>query len=424
MEEKDFNELMNRIKKEMESSLVDSAEKGKLNEIVKTQIEAATAGIINSDTLAEKFEEFGLGDGVIKELTDAVEKQGQEMQKVLQQKSGQETVEDILEKNKDAIMKVAENPKEGLKLHLPPVRKTLVQTSAVASSTLAMRLPDVGQLPYLGAVMRNSFRNVSVGAGTGGVIRYVDQNAITRAAAPTAEAAQKPESVIDWIERTLTLRKIADSIPVTKEAWTDFGFVQSEIDRLLNTNLALKVDEQIWDGDNTGANLNGLYTLTTAFNAGAYAGTTVAEATLYDLLAILRVEIMNSKQSKYTPDAVFLNPADILKYKLAKGSDGHYVLPPFISADGTRIDMMRVIESSQVTANTMVLGDTRYGTVYTLEGVTIEMGYVNDQFIKNTFTILAEERLGFLVRNVDVDAFLKVTDIDAAIAAVTFTPSV
>jgi HK97 family phage major capsid protein len=106
-----------------------------------------------------------------------------------------------------------------------------------------------------------------------------------------------------------------------------------------------------------------------------------------------------------------LNPIDVLRYKLAKGNDEHYLFPPFVSGNGTVIDNMRIHESSQVTANTMLVGDFRYGTRYTLGGVTIEMGHINDQFVKNTFTILAEKRVGLLVRNVDADAFLKVTNI-------------
>ena len=77
---------------------------------------------------------------------------------------------------------------------------------------------------------------------------------------------------------------------------------------------------------------------------------------------------------------------------------------------------MRIIASGQVTANTMVVGDFRYGTIYDLEDFTIEMGWVNDQFIKNCFTILAEQRLALLIRTGDETAFRKVTNITTALA--------
>ncbi len=406
MEEKDFQELIGKVN--------DS-----VKDVVKTEIENATSGLATSEQVAEKFEALGIEEKTIEEIKTSLETQGEEMRKYfesLKPNHGKELGEIIREKAEEikAIAKGESNV--GVKL---AATKTQITRAGLASGTLGERVPGIGQLPYLGAVMEGLFRPASVGPNNAGTIRYIDQANITRNAGTVAEGAVKPESAIDWIERSLPIEKIADSIPVTKEAFADIEFIESEIDRLLNVNLALKKDEQLWDGDGVSPNLSGVYTTAPAFNAVAHTSPTAAVATLYDLLAILRVEIVNGKQSKYMPNGVVMNPADILKYKLAKATDGHYVLPPFISENGAEIDGMRVIESSQVDANTMCLGDWRYGTLYSAEDVNIEVGFVNDQFIRNAKTILAEERCALLIRNVDADAFLKVTDIDAAITAVT-----
>lgn len=79
-------------------------------------------------------------------------------------------------------------------------------------------------------------------------------------AASVAEGATKPESAISWIERTCRIEKVADSIPVTKEALADIFFVQGEIRRLLEINLALKVDDLLYDGDGVTPNIKGVYT--------------------------------------------------------------------------------------------------------------------------------------------------------------------
>jgi HK97 family phage major capsid protein len=362
----------------------------------------------------------------VKEITDAVEKQGEEIQRLLQSKQTEDStpLEQKMAEKKDDILNIAKTgSRQTVKFELSgkEVNKTLVQRSAVSGSTIATRLSEIGQLPFLEPVISNLFRSVSVGEGTGAVIRYIDQNAITRGADTVAETAQKPESVINWIERTLPLEVIADSIPVTKQAWADFDFVQSEVQRLLDTNIVLKEDEQLWDGDGTPPNLKGVYTSASAFTPTPYINITTVD-NIYDLIAFVRTAIMTGKQSKYMPTDVVLNPIDVLRYKLAKGTDGHYLFPPFVSGNGTIIDNMRIHESSQVTANTMLVGDFRYGTKYTLGGVTVEMGHIDDQFVKNTFTILAEKRVGLLVRNVDADAFLKVTNITSAIN--TLIPSV
>jgi hypothetical protein len=120
-------------------------------------------------------------------------------------------------------------------------------------------------------------------------------------------------------------------------------------------------------------------------------------------------------QSKYSPNVLFINPADALRF-LVKGSDGHYALPPFMTQSG-KVGNLQIIESPKVTVNTMMVGDASYGTIYQSEDVVIEMGLVNDQFLKNQWTIRAEQELCFLQRNADLGAFVKVTDITAAIAA-------
>lgn len=409
MEEEEFNKLVSKVGEQSKTA-------------IKTEVAEAAKGLVTADQLEEKLKAAGLEDGAINTLTEAVEKQGEEMRKLFEEKDSQngKSVSEMIAEKAEDIKNIATGKIKGVDLSIS--QKAQVTRAGVSDTTMAMRLPEVGQLPYLGTVMSGLFRHAQVSPSSNGTIRYIDQDAITRGAASVAEAATKPESAITWIERTLQLEKIADSIPVTKEAFADVQFIESEIQRLLNTNLALKEDQQLWNGTGTTPQMKGVFTTALAFDAAAYALSSkpkVIEGTIYDLLAILRVEIMNGKQSAYMPNVAVLNPSDILRYKLAKASDGHYVLPPFIDQNGQVIDGMRVVESSQVTVNTLVVGDFNRGTIYDLENVEISMGYVNDQFVKNAMTILAEKRAGLLIRNVEADGFIKVTDIDASITAIT-----
>lgn len=391
--------------KELQKLLDGIAEKNRA--AIKTEMEAATAGLVTASELAAKLEAVGLKDGAIKTLTDAVEKHGVELNKILAGQSGgvQKSFDEIIKEHAPAIAKLGDS-RGKVKITIP---KTEVTRASVGSTTMAMRLAEIGQLPYLGTVMSDLFRHVQVGASSNGVIRYYDQNAITRNAASVAESGVKPESAITWIERTLLIEKIADSIPVTKEAWADVGFIQGEIRRLLEINLALKKDELLFDGDGNTPNIKGVYTSAGSFTTTPY-DDSISGANLFDLMSVLAVDISNNRQSKYKADVALVNPIDMLRLKLSKDTQGRYLF------QGVPLPW-NVVESSQVTANTMLMGDFRYGTIYDLEDVTIEMGWINDQFIQNAFTILAEQRLGLLVRTVDETAFRKVTDITAALAA-------
>jgi len=382
-----------------------------IKEAVRTEVQAATQGLMTADILAQKLEAAGIKADTIKTLTEAVEKQGTEMRKLFEGPKSNKTMEEVIEEKAEDIAKLAKGG-QNVKITLPSTRKTEVTRSGVQSTTMAMRLAEVGQTPYLGTVMSGLFTHAQVSPSSNGVIRYYDQNTVTRNAAFTAESAVKPESAINWVERTLLIEKLADSIPVTKEAWKDVYFIQSEINRLLNVNLALAEDAALWDGDGNTPNIKGVYTSAYAFD---YVGDAVGTyANLYDLIAAMKVDITKSRESKYMPNTVLINPQDAYYLKTTKNADGDYVFPYWATGTNT-IDGMRVVESSQVTENTCLVGDFRFGTVYDLEGVTLEMGWINDQFVQNAMTILAEKRLALLVRNIDAYAFCKCTDINAGI---------
>lgn len=406
--------------KEIKALLDGVAEKHKA--AIKTEVENAVnaAGLMKTADLAAKFEAMGLKDGEIKKLTDAVEKQGEELRKIFEQgQPAAKSIDQVIDEKAAEILKIAKGESSYMKVEIPKVQKTTVLTTAAGSSTLAMRLADVGQLAYLGSRMAPLFRKATIGPNMGGTIRYFDQSTVTRNAAGKAENTQYAESVIAWTEYSASVVKITDSIPVTKEALNDLGFVKSELDRLMNINMALKEDSQLYAGTGVAPELKGINVYATDKQAtviGApYAGT-VDNANVYDLIAVLRVVLTTSKQSKYMPDVVLMNPADILKFKLKKASDGHYILPPFIAQNGMVIDNVVVVESNQVTANTLTIGDFRYGTIYEAQGLEIEIGLIDKQFVQDAMTIKASKRELLLVRTADADAFAKLTDIDAAVA--------
>lgn len=386
--------------------------------LVESEVKNSLKTVYESDEFAAKMRALGLEEKTIDKINDAIEKQGLKLQEL-----GEKTpvaiksLDELLKEKSSDIVKLASGDARQFKMTIPgEVVKTLVQRSAVSGSTQAMRLPEIGQLPYLGAVMTNVFRHAPVSPDSNGVIRYMDQANITRAADMKAEAAEAPESEIDWIERTLALEKIMDSIPVSHESFRDVLFIRSEVERLLNVNLALKEDQQLYAGSGIAPQIKGVSISATAYD-GSSLDDSVDSANVYDLIAAVRVIMTNSKQSKYAPNFVLMNPLDIFKYKVLKGDDGHYLLPPFVGPDGKTVDSMPIIESSQVSANELVVGDSRYGTIYDLEDVQIEMGYVDDQFTKDTMTIKARKRMALLIRNVDADGFTLVNDITAGVAA-------
>lgn len=417
MDEKEFKELLADAAKENGAAITEA---------VKKEVGAATKGLLTSEQLTAKLEELGLKDNAIAKLTEAVEKQGIEMRKLVEgaEKTGKfetmkELIDDSVKKNAEAIKKLSTADGGVVKF---TVNKTLIQRSAVTDNHMGYREAGIGALPHKGLVFENLWPTVTLSEAdlreSNGVIYYMDQVAKTRNAAPVAEGNAKPETAASWIDKIAKLEVIANHIPVTKQAYRHLGFMAGEIDTLLRENLALERDKQLYRGDGNTPNLKGVLTSAPALvlaSLPTYQNT--VDPNLYDLISNLIVYITNGKQSKFRPNVVTMNPADILKYKLAKAADGHYLLPPFVSQDGMRIDNVVVVESSEVTANSLVLGDFTKGRIYRGENVNITMGLIANQFIENKWTILAEEELCLLIRGVDEAAYVKVTNIDTAVAA-------
>lgn len=426
-------------KEELENILKEASKNNgaAISEAVKKEVVEACKGLMTADQLTTKLEALGLKDGAIEKLTNAMQTQGEEMRKMMEGKgrNAGKSIDEILVEKADALKGLSDGSEKSLKFRINAsgnVDKTMVQSGSLTGSTLSYREQSIGQLAAPNTVFDKVFRTVNLSEAdlkaSNGVITYMDVTAETNNAAETAESTgavvgtgNKPESAITWQEYSAALRVIADTIPVTRNAYRHLGFIASEIDRLLKKNQAQRKDLQIYKGDGNAPNIKGIYTYTTAVTLASMPQyQDVYSPNIADLAMNLAVYVANKSdasgaQSKYAPNVLFINPADALKF-LVKASDGHYQLPPYMQNSG-KVGNLQIIESPKVTVNTLMVGDASYGTIYQSEDVVIEMGLVNDQFLKNQWTIRAEQELCFLQRNADLGAFVKVTDIAAAIAA-------
>jgi HK97 family phage major capsid protein len=126
-------------------------------------------------------------------------------------------------------------------------------------------------------------------------------------------------------------------------------------------------------------------------------------------------DITTNRGSKYVPNFALMNIADINQMKLKKDGNNNYVMPPFVSRDGENVSGMVIVEDNNVVANTMIVGDTRYGKMYQRAGLTVARGEINSQFVEDMMTLKVRKRLAFLVKTVDQTGFRKVTSISAAL---------
>lgn len=407
MDEKELKALMEGIAEKNSKAIQDA---------VKAAVDSAVAGFITSKELGDELEKAGLKDGAIKMLTEAVEKQGVELAKMMQsgQKQNVKSIDKVLEENLEGIKK---SFNERNYIHRMTVDKALTLRSAVDNPLYGEGWidPVMGTIQWKTGKLYDLFRKIAAPAGSGGTIKYKGQKAVTNAAAETAEGASKPEATYTWEWKYLPIEKVAVSTTLTMET-VDYAWLRADVDALMNRDLMLRINGQLYTGDGSTPNIKGLYTYAGAFSNTNYAAK-VTDPNLFDLAYAVSNSIVNIGGGKYMPNFVAMNPVDIYMYDVQKAADGHYILPPFVSSDGKMIKGLSVIEDANVTVNTMVVGDTNYASIVELGGIELSTGYVNTQFVENEFTLLAEKRMAFYIKDQDVTGFKKVTDIAAAIAA-------
>jgi hypothetical protein len=407
MEEKDFNALVEKMG-EKTATLVSE----KFDEVV--------AGLITMDQLAEQTESFAKTED-IKDLSEKLDGVVIDLKKMAEAEKSRKTLtlkEQVAAQHEAIKAAINDGDKKGFKMDLD--LKTNVTSASITDDSQGVYLPGFNRAAYLGMVFEQFFTKVTLPSNHHGTVYYVDQTTTTRNAANKDEAAAAPESAIAWTQYSLGMGKILDSIPLTHEAMMDIDQLTAEVQFFIDTNIRLHMDSQMWDGDGTLPNWKGIYTYATDYTqAIAQAADSIDDANIYDLIYTISTYISNGKESKYQSNVAFMNPADVLKTNVIKDANGNYILPPFVSRDGKDVAGTMIIPTSQVTANTMAMGDARHVRFYDVEGISLEFGLDSDDFTKDLITLKGRKRGNLLLKTIDATAFYKVTSISQRVTDIT-----
>lgn len=240
-------------------------------------------------------------------------------------------------------------------------------------------------------------------------IEYVSEDTFTNAAAFVAEATGfnatalgdqgvKPQSTLAYSTKTSTIKTMAHWIPVTNRMLSDAPAIRGIIDGRLLLGLTLVLETQIVSGNGAGENLTGLVS-TNGINVVAKGGV----ANENNLDAIFRGRNLVRITGNGRPSAVLMHPTDFALIRLAResaatGTPGSYLMGPPSQVGATTLWGMPVIESAALTAGVAIVADWAQGmTLFDREQGNVRVGTINDQFIRNIQTILAELRAAFVV---------------------------
>lgn len=222
-------------------------------------------------------------------------------------------------------------------------------------------------------------------------------------AGETGEGSAKNQIDFDWVEKSQKVEKLTAYIKVSKEALADLPGLQNEIDTELRTEVLLAADAALLNGDGSSPSLNGILNQDTAYSAGAFAAT-IPDANRFD---VLRTAIAQVVAANFMPNYILLHPDDVAAMDLTKSAtDGHYVMPPFKSANGLVISGVTILENTGQTVDKFTVGDFTKFNVRVRQGMTVDIGLDGNDFTNNLVTILGEVRLVSYIKANHTAAFV------------------
>lgn len=385
---KEYNEAVN---KEIEDAIKAKTSKKDVEDMIKE----ATKGL---ESFATKEQ--------IEELKESLREQGETLTSLNTESKTSQTFSEVLKSSLDGVGEQLKGLKdrkgENVRIEVKAVGNMTFATNVTGQVPQAEREAGITRI-----VRRNPFLINLTGSSpiSGPHWEWVEQKNPEGEPAMTAEGVKKAQIDFDLVLADAKVKKVTAFIKVSKEMLDDIDLLRSEIDQELIERINLKLDEQLLSGDGLGENLTGMEANATPWAAGTFADT-IAEANNAD---VLKVAINQVMINQFDPNVILMHPSDVTAMELEKASDGHYILPPFRTADGTQISGIRVISNTGITQDDFIVGDiTKYG-VRVREGLTIDVGYENDDFTKNFVTILCEGRFVSRIKSNHYGAIVKGT---------------
>ena len=234
---------------------------------------------------------------------------------------------------------------------------------------------------------------------TANAIDFVREATFTNSAAETAEGGTKPESAVTTSLVTMPVSTVAHWLKISKQLAADNAALAAYINTRMIYGVNLRVENQIIAGDGSAPNLSG-FTKSGNFTAHGYTNTSLTGAGLlnnrFDLIGKM---IGDSQAGDFPADVIVVNPADWWTMRLAKDSQGRYILGDPGSDVPPALFGRPVVASNAMTADTVMVANLmQAATFYNREGVVVEMSDSDgDNFTKNLITVRAERRCALAV---------------------------
>lgn len=268
-----------------------------------------------------------------------------------------------------------------------------------APTEIELELPAKPESPF------QTFADTLLEAPAAGSVSYKQRS--TQTGSPdtwggvtSGNSATKSRVLYSYKDAVANKETIAGYVPISKESLKDYDELMDVTNHDLLLDLDMKTNSKYWTGDSsTGivgiTNVTGIQTFETGMGGNYYE-------------AIRKMRTLVMKNGLCIPTHVAVSPEIKEAIDLYKTATGLY------QTLGTNIYWgMPVVEDPDCPG--ILVYDSFAARRRAIHGgVSVEIGYYNDQFIKNELSILAEWTKALQVRRPDGFCYAKKTDLDKA----------
>lgn len=226
---------------------------------------------------------------------------------------------------------------------------------------------------------------------------------VGQATATAGASGLKPEATLTFEQDSAPVVTIAHWIPITRQAIADAAQLQSYVEGRLIVGLERRLNSQIANGAGGATDMEGILSTTgiqlldnTYFGANPVenAGT---DNEVFDRLA--RAQTLIETVGDASASFIAFNPAD--HERLLTTTDGnrqYFGAGPFGGALGmSPVWGMTAVRDRAIPEGTALVGDGMMAQLWDREDANILIDTIDDQFIRNMLTILAELRAALTV---------------------------
>ena len=323
------------------------------------------------------------------------------------------SLREAFEANKTAI----EYTRNGgtVKLTVRADAGVITMANIVAPKSLGARDTQVDSAPLLPEVLPSMLiTEYNLGHGSNPWV-WMERNKGNGSATGVAEGGSKPFIDYTWSEKEVTSKTIAAIVPISKKATWNYPTLEAEVRGELLDELKNEYNRQIINGADSATEIKGIKSVyATEF---VTTGIEIENANYWDVLSKAWLQ-SRRKVKGQRPTAILMSAEKISDLELEKDKNGNYLLPLWLTDSQKALKGARVIECDYLTENEVLIGSFNKAEFNYVQTVTIEVGWINDQFQKNQYSIRGEFD-GMLRVKAHKNNFIKITNIEDAKTAIT-----